>query len=119
LFKEIFENKKKMHSKRVKVLAGISTMMKIVETVEISVDIPSFECYFYWSCLIQCTFYYVSELETFRLLLTTYHHELDQVDQIAEEQALGILHLRFDRFKEAILPSPTELMSVVERTLPR
>lgn len=64
-------------------------------------------------------FYYISEIETFRLLLTTYHNELDAIEQIVEEQALGILHLRFKRFKEAVLPSVTELLSAVECTLPR
>jgi hypothetical protein len=44
---------------------------------------------------------------------------MDAIEQIVEEQALGILLLRFNRFKEAVLPSPTDLLSVVECTLPR
>jgi hypothetical protein len=44
---------------------------------------------------------------------------LDAIEQIVEEQALGILHLWFNRFKEAVLPSATELLSAVECTLPR
>lgn len=64
-------------------------------------------------------FYYISGIETFRLLLTTYHNELDAIEQIVGEQALGILHLRFKRFKEVVLPSVTELLSAVECTLPR
>jgi hypothetical protein len=67
--------------------------------------------------LISGMFYYISELGTFRLFLARYHSELNSIEQIVEEQALGILHLWFNRFKEAVLPSPTELLSVVQHTL--
>jgi hypothetical protein len=51
--------------------------------------------------------------------LTRYHDELDTIEQIVEEQALGILNLQLNRFKEAVLPSPTELLSDVEHALPQ
>ncbi|XP_069668946.1 dynein axonemal heavy chain 6 isoform X3 [Periplaneta americana] len=59
------------------------------------------------------------ELEVFRILLTRYHLQIEEIERIVEEQALGILHLWFGRFKEAVLPSPTQLLSIVEYTLPR
>lgn len=48
-----------------------------------------------------------------------YHDQLDSVEQIVEEQALGILNLRLNQFKEAVLPSATDLLSIVELTIPR
>jgi len=48
-----------------------------------------------------------------------YHDQLDSVEQIVEEQALGILNLQLNKFKEAVLPSATDLLSVVEHTIPR
>jgi hypothetical protein len=44
---------------------------------------------------------------------------LNSVEQIVEEQALGILNLRLNQFKEAVLPTATDLLSVVENTIPR
>jgi len=52
-------------------------------------------------------------------LLTRYHDQLDSVEQIVEEQALGMLNLRLNQFKEAVLPSATDLLSIVEHTIPR
>lgn len=52
-------------------------------------------------------------------MLTKYHDQLDSVKRIVEEQALGILNLRFNRFKGAVLPSSMDLLSIVERTIPR
>jgi len=48
-----------------------------------------------------------------------YHDQLDSVERIVEEQALGILSLRFNQFKGAVLPSATDLLSIVEHTIPR
>jgi hypothetical protein len=52
-------------------------------------------------------------------LLTRYNDQLHSVEQIVEEQPLGILNICLNRFKEAVLPSPAELLSVVEHALPR
>ena len=52
-------------------------------------------------------------------MLTKYHDQMDSVERIVEEQALGILNLRLNQFKEAVLPSATDLLSVVEHTIPR
>jgi hypothetical protein len=51
------------------------------------------------------------------LLLTQYNCELDAVEGVVEEQALGILHLWFNKFKEAVLPSPTVRLSVIKHSL--
>jgi len=64
-------------------------------------------------------FCYISELQAFRLLLTKYHDQMDSVEQIVEEQALGILNLQLNQFKEAVLPSATDLLSIVEHTIPQ
>jgi len=44
---------------------------------------------------------------------------LDSVEYVVEEQALGILNLRLNQFKEAVLPSATDLLSIVEHTIPQ
>lgn len=51
-------------------------------------------------------------------MLTKYHDQLNSIEQIVEEQALGILNLRLNKFKAAVLPSATDLLSVVEHTIP-
>ena len=46
-----------------------------------------------------------------------YHEELEDIEKAVDEQALGILHLYFGRFKEAVIVSPRDLLSVVEHAL--
>ncbi|CAG2054541.1 unnamed protein product [Timema podura] len=59
------------------------------------------------------------DLETFRILLAAFHRQVKTLNKIVAVQPLGILYLRCERFKENTLPSPKDLLVVIENTLPR
>nr|CAD7588831.1 unnamed protein product [Timema genevievae] len=61
----------------------------------------------------------MEDLETFRILLAAFHRQVKTLNKIVAVQPLGILYLRCERFKENTLPSPKDLLVVIENTLPR
>lgn len=58
-------------------------------------------------------------METFRNMCGTYHHEVEHIDTILDEQPLGLLYLKQQKLKETALPEPRRLISILEEVMPR
>lgn len=48
-----------------------------------------------------------------------YHEQIEKLENVCGKQAIGIICLQLEDFKSEIMPSPLELLSLTEKTLPK
>lgn len=57
-------------------------------------------------------------LLTFRTWCSRYHDELDLIEEIIENQPLGLFLLHLDKLKASITPEPIRLLEIIKRVMP-
>lgn len=60
----------------------------------------------------------MQDLEVFRTMCSTYHEEVERIESIINEQALGLLYIKQQKFKETAIPEPKRLIEILEHVMP-